>query len=70
VYLSAIRAKQSDDVFEQHALAGSGTPDNYRRLATFDLEIDIVEHALPAERLAHAAKLDDRIVNVHAGAPL
>ena len=53
--LGAVRSQQPDDVLEQHAFAGARPADDHGALAALDLQVDVVQHALFAERLADAA---------------
>src|SRR5688572_25088699 len=55
-HMSAIGLKQSDDVFERDAFAGSRAANDHDRLAALDLEGQIAQNGPSAEGLAHVLK--------------
>jgi hypothetical protein len=59
---AAVRAKQHDDVLEQHALAGAGLTDDHGGPPPLQGQINALEHLQLAEALTHAAELDDGAV--------
>src|SRR3546814_1774638 len=53
-----VRPDQAQDAFQHHRLAGAGAADHDEALARAELEVDALEHALGAEALRDALKLD------------
>ena len=60
-----IRLQKSDDVFEQHAFAGTGKTDNRRDLPFVDLEIDAVQDDFIAETFGHVFKFNQRRLHLY-----
>ena len=50
-HVTCIGQQQADDVLQRHALAGSGTTDDDDGLALFDVDRQVAQHLLAAERL-------------------
>ena len=49
MHLAAGRVQEPDDRLQQHSLAAAALADHGQRLALRDGEVDVAEHALPAE---------------------
>ena len=49
------------DAAQQRGLAAAGWPDDGDHLAAMDVELDPLQHAVVAERLADVADADDRV---------
>ena len=52
---------------QEGALAGAGRPDEHDYLALVDLEVDALEHVVPAEVLLQALDLDDELAALVVG---
>src|SRR3546814_1866759 len=63
---TAVHALEPADEADEGRLAGARGADEADHLALADLELDVVQHGLPAEGLADARKRDDG----HAAGPL
>jgi len=57
-HMSAVGLDQTDEVLQGHALAHSRSADDHVRLSTTNVERQIVEHLLPAERLVDVLEGD------------
>src|SRR5699024_9829080 len=61
-YGSGIGLDQTDDLVQQHGLAGAGTADDRQKLTTLDLQFQLSMHLLAGKALAQAMNIDDDIL--------
>jgi hypothetical protein len=53
-----VRVHEADDVLQEHALPAAAAAQDHGREARRHLEVEVLEHLLRAEPLAHALELD------------
>ena len=57
---AAVRLQQTDEILQEHALAGAAAADYGQHLAVHDVEIHAAQHILSAEALAQPLNTDER----------